>query len=892
MSIRNLDALFRPRSVALIGASTRPGAVGTVVARNLAAGGFKGPLLLVNPKHQAIGGMPVYPDVASLPQAPELAVIATPPATVPGLVAALAARGTRAAVVITAGVGAKDGLRQAMLDAARPHLLRVLGPNCVGVLAPQIGLNASFAHRAASPGDLAFVTQSGAILVAVLDWAASRGIGFSHLVSLGDMADVDFGDMLDYLGRDPNVRAVLLYIEQITHARKFMSAARATARIKPVVVVKAGRGEAGAKAAASHTGALAGMDAVYHAAFRRAGMLRVRELSDLFDAVETLAMLRSPSGDRLAIVTNGGGLGVMAVDALSEAGGTLATLAPETIERLNAMLPATWSHGNPVDIIGDADGARYEAAVAAVLADRNADAVLVLNCPTAITAPADAAAAVVKALGDRRGSVLTSWVGGAAAEPGRRLLAEARIASFDTPDQAVGGFMQLVEYRRNQDALMQTPPTLAVEIRPDAARGRAIVDAALASGQEWLGEAEAKDLLAAYGVPIVATRVAATPAQVAEIAQGFAGPVAVKIRSPDITHKTDVGGVVLDLATPEAARQAASRMLETVRARLPAARLEGFTVQPMASRPRAHELIVGIVEDRQFGPVVLIGQGGTAVELADDKALALPPLNLVLAREALSRTRIHKLLQPHRGRPGADLDAIALAMIRVAQIAIDLPEVKELDINPLLVDSDGVIALDARVRVAAVAAIDGRRPTTERLAIRPYPQELEEIVADLDGRRYRLRPIRPEDEPALRLAFTKLSPHAVRMRFFAPLRALDHAMAARLTQIDYDREMAFVLAAPLEGGIEELYGVGRLSADPDNARAEFAVIVRTDVAGKGLGTLLMGRILAHARRRGIGEVYGEVLAENTNMLELCRRLGFSISASPDSSAVMHVSVRP
>ncbi|MCK6454701.1 MAG: bifunctional acetate--CoA ligase family protein/GNAT family N-acetyltransferase [Alphaproteobacteria bacterium] len=892
MSIRNLDALLRPQSVALIGASQRPGAVGTVVARNLVAAGFKGQLLLVNPRHKTIAGLPVYPDVADLPLAPDLAVIATPPATVPGLVAALAARGTRAAVVITAGVGAKDGLRQAMLDAARPHLLRVLGPNCVGVLAPQIGLNASFAHIAATSGDLAFVTQSGAILVSVLDWAASRGIGFSHMVSLGDMADVDFGDMLDHLGRDANVRAILLYIEQVTHARKFMSAARATARIKPVVVVKAGRGEAGAKAAASHTGALAGMDAVYDAAFRRAGMLRVRELADLFDAVETLAMLRAPAGDRLVIVTNGGGLGVMAVDALAEAGGRLAALRPDTMERLNAVLPPTWSHDNPVDIIGDADGSRYAAAVSAVLEDRNADALLVLNCPTAITSPLEAAEAVIKAVDDRRRSVLTSWVGGAAAEPGRRRLAEARIASFDTPDQAGRGFMQLVEYRRNQEALMQTPPTLASEIRCDTARGRAIVDQSLASGQEWLGEAEAKDLLTAYGVPVVPTRIAANPEQVAELAHGMMGPVAVKIRSPDITHKTDVGGVALDLATPIAARQAAARMLDAVRARRPEARLEGFTVQPMASRPRAHELIVGIVEDRQFGPVVLIGQGGTAVELADDKALALPPLNLVLARAALARTRVWRLLQPHRGRPGADVDAIALAMIRAAQIAIDLPEVVELDINPLLADADGVLALDARVRVRPLQPVGGRRPTTERLAIRPYPQELEEIVADHDGRRYRLRPIRPEDEPALRHAFTRLSPHAVRMRFFAPLRTLEHAMAARLTQIDYDREMAFVLAAPLEGGVEELYGVGRLSADPDNVRAEFAVIVRTDVAGKGLGRLLMEHILSYARARGIGEVHGDVLAENTNMLELCRQLGFSIQASPDDGAVMQVSVRP
>ncbi len=890
MSTRNLPALFKPRSVALIGASNRPGSVGRVMAQNLAAGGFEGPIHAVNPKAGSIAGLPTVTDIADLPEAPDLAVVATPPATVPGLVAALGARGTRGVIVITAGVD-----RQAMLDAARPNLVRVVGPNCVGAMMPGIGLNATFAHKAAKPGDLAFITQSGAILTAVIDWTHQRGIGFSHLVSLGDMADVDFGDLLDYLGRDPSVRAILMYVEGITHARKFMSAARAAARVKPVVVVKAGRAAAGAKAAASHTGALAGLDAVYDAAFRRAGMLRVRELGDLFDAAETLALLRAPAGDplssdHLAIITNGGGLGVLAVDAVTDAGGRLAELAPATLDRLNAVLPQTWSHGNPVDIIGDADGARYAAALDAVLQDPNADAVLVLNCPTAISSPEEAARAVVETVGRRAGRpmppVLTSWVGGDGAEAGRRLLSAARIASFDTPDQAVRGFMRLVEHRRNQEALMQTPQSLALGVAADTAKARAIVDRAIADGTEWLGEAEAKALLAAYGVPVVPTLIATTLAEVEKLAAGLEAPYAIKIRSRDITHKTDVGGVALDLATPEAARQAAERMLATVSVKRPNARIDGFTVQPMVSRPRAHELIVGIVDDRQFGPVVLVGQGGTVVELADDKALALPPLNMLLAREALSHTRIWRLMQPHRGRPGADLDGAAMAMIRVAQIAIDLPEVAELDINPLLVDADGVVALDARVRVAK-PAVEG----TRRLAIRPYPAELEEIVEDRDGHRYRLRPIRPEDEPALRDAFNKLSPEAIRLRFFQPLKSLDHAMAARLTQIDYDREMAFVLAAPADalfgGGRQELYGVGRLTADPDNATAEFAVIVRTDVAGKGLGMVLMQRILAHAKRRGIGEVQGDILAENVNMLDLCRRLGFAIAPSADDPAVMH-----
>jgi acetyltransferase len=529
MSTRNLGALLQPRSVALIGASNRPGSVGQVMARNLAAGGFKGPIHAVNPKPGPIAGLPTVTDIAALPEAPDLAVIATPPATVPGLVEALGRRGTRGVIVITAGVD-----QQAVLQAAKPNLVRIVGPNCVGAMMPGIGLNATFAHKAAKPGDLAFITQSGAILTAVIDWTHQRGIGFSHLVSLGDMADVDFGDLLDYLGRDPGVRAILMYVEGITHARKFMSAARAAARVKPVVVVKAGRAAAGAKAAASHTGALAGLDAVYDAAFRRAGMLRVRELGDLFDAAETLALLKSPAGDpvendHLAIITNGGGLGVMAVDAVTDTGGRLAELAPATIERLDLALPKTWSHGNPVDIIGDADGARYAAALDAVLQDPNADAVLVLNCPTAISTPEDAARAVVETVQRHAHRpmppVLTSWVGGEAADAGRRLLSAARIASFDTPDQAVRGFMRLVEYRRNQVAMMQTPPTLAQGVAPDKAKARAIVDRALADGTEWLGEAEAKALLAAYGVPVVPTLIATTLEEVEKLAPGWRRPM-------------------------------------------------------------------------------------------------------------------------------------------------------------------------------------------------------------------------------------------------------------------------------------------------------------------------------------------------------------------------------
>jgi acetyltransferase len=880
VTIRNLDFLFNPRSVALIGASKRPGSIGALVARNLANSGFAGPILPINPKHTEIGGMITYPDIGSLPIVPDLAVIATPPSTVPGLIAACAERGTKAAVVITAGLGegkSKAGrqLQQAMLDAARPHLLRIVGPNCIGVIAPEAGLNASFAHLRPDAGRLAFVAQSGAIVTSVLDWAEPREIGFSHLVSLGDMSDVDFGDMLDYLANDANVHGILLFIEAVTHARKFMSAARAAARIKPVIVVKAGRTPAGAAAAASHTGALAGQDAVYEAAFRRAGMLRVYQTSELFDAVETLSMGQRPKGDRLAILTNGGGMGVVATDALMDEAGHLAQLSEKTTAALDAVLPPTWSRANPVDIIGDAPGERYAKALRILLEDEGADAILVLKCPTAIASGTEAAQAVIATLAGRRCCALTSWLGDRTARESRQMFADHRIPTYDTPEQAVRAFMHMVDYRRNQEALTQTPQSVPEAFEPDAKVAAALIGAALAENREWLTEPEAKRLLTAYGIPVVPTHTVKDPAEAASMAAGLGCPVVLKILSPHITHKSDVRGVILDLHAPAAVREAAERMLERVHASTPEARIDGFTVQPMVERPGAYELIVGMIEDEQFGPVILFGEGGTAVEAVADTALALPPLNMHLAREAMARTRIHDLLRGVRGRPEAALDEIALTLVKVSQLIIDFGEIVELDINPVLADEFGVMALDARVRV---------RPTSEdpakRLAIRPYPKELEETFSLLDGRTIILRPVRPEDEPAVQDLFAHMSPQDIRMRFFAPKRMLSHALAARMTQIDYDRDMALVLVEPGIPGKAHVYAVASIAADPDGERAEYAIMVRSDMAGLGLGSLLTGRMIEYCRRRGITEIFGEVLRENRPMLKICDDLGFSTRISP------------
>ncbi|HUC62170.1 MAG TPA: bifunctional acetate--CoA ligase family protein/GNAT family N-acetyltransferase [Alphaproteobacteria bacterium] len=898
MTVRNLEFLFKPHSIALIGASERPSSVGEVLGRNLFHSGFEGPVMPVNPKHPAIEGVLAYPDVDHLPVVPELAVISTPPEAVPGIVAALGRRGTKAAVVITAGFGEGEDrvgadLRQRVLDAAKPHLLRVIGPNCLGILVPGIKLNASFAHVSPRAGDLAFVAQSGAMVTAVLDWARPRGIGFSHLVSLGDMVDVDFGDMLDYLASDPGTRAILLYIEGVTHARKFMSAARSAARSKPVVVVKAGRRPEGAKAASSHTGAMAGSDAVYDAAIQRAGMLRVYEFDELFDAVETLALCRPSDGDRLAILTNGGGIGVMATDSLIEQGGHLASLAPETIAALDKVLPRTWSHGNPVDIIGDAPPERYKAAYSALAGDPTADAVLVLNCPTAVASSTDAAKAVIGAAKGRSRNLFTSWVGESAVAESRRLFAEAGIPTYATPNHAVRAFMHMVRYRRNQNLLIQVPPSIPEAFAPDKAKVRALIASALAEGREWLTEPEAKEVLDAYSIPAIPTKVARTPEEAARLAAAFEAPCALKILSLDITHKSDAGGVVLNLATPDEVRAAAETMKAKIAASHPKARLEGFTVEPMARTPRAdegaYELIVGMTVDAQFGPVILFGHGGIGAEVISDKALALAPLNMMIARDLMTRTRIYKLLQGFRHQSPVALDAVALTLVKISQLAVDFAEVAELDINPLYVDSSGVMALDARVKIRPA-----RGEGTERLAIRPYPSELEEAVTLPDGRHFVLRPVRPEDAPSIVDFFEHLSPEDVRLRFFAPLKALSPAFLARLTQIDYEREMAFVLCPPAAADGKarivdpEILAVVRIVADPDNEQAEYAIVVRTDLKGHGLGQFLMERIIAYATARGIRRIYGDVLRENANMLNLCHALGFKQSNVPGEAELVLV----
>ena len=882
MTTRNFDALFRPKSVALIGASDRSHSVGAVIIRNIREAGFEGPVLPVNPKHQSVAGILCYPDVQSLPIVPDLAVLCTPPQTIPKLIDELGRKGARAAIIITAGF--REGsnsegaaLQTAMLEAAKPFLLRVVGPNCLGVISTPNKLNASFAPGAPKPGSVAFVAQSGAMVAAVLDWATGRGVGFSHMVSLGDMSDADFGDMLDFLATDTNTSAILLYIEAVTASRKFMSAARAAARLKPVIAIKAGRQPAAARAATSHTGALAGIDGVYDAAFERAGVLRAYDLDELFDSVETLATRQHIDGGRLAIITNGGGAGVLATDALIALGGELADLSEPTLQSLSSALPSTWSHGNPIDIIGDADATRYAKALSIIADAPEADAALVLNCPVAVASSTDAARAVIGA--KIKKPLFTNWLGAQSAQAARELFGTAGIPTFETPEKAVRGFMHVVRYHRSQETLREVPPSIPSAFKPDVRKVAQLVAASCAKGVGWLEASDVFTVLSSYGIPIPRSTTVTTPEEAARTAVEFGMPVVLKIVSPDITHKSDVGGVALNLEGHDTVKSAVTAMLDHIKKAAPSSRIQGLLVQEMVRRPNAFELILGMAVDKTFGPFLLFGQGGTAVEIINDKALGLPPLNPKLAREMMARTRVWRLLTGYRDHPPAALDEIAITLVKLSQLVSDFDEIAELDINPLLADAHGVVALDARIKLEPSFAKPERH---DRLAIKPYPSELESNLDIPGAGRFRMRPVRPEDAPAFTELGAHLSLEDVRMRFFTPYHTLPPILLARLTQIDYDREMAFVLFDSNGAAT----AVARLEEDPEGQRAEFAVLVRTDLKGHGIGKALMKKLIEYASAKGIVEIWGDVLFENAAMVGLCNDLGFRIL--PPSHGVVRV----
>ncbi len=889
MAQHYLHPLFNPRSVAVFGVSEKEESVAGTLFRNMRKSGFTGPVYPVNTKHDVIYGEHCYRSAADLPETPDLALIATPATTVAQILEDCGNRGVHHAIVLSAGfreIGAAGvALEESILAVARKHDIRFIGPNCLGIQRPAIGLNATFSQGATLAGDLALVSQSGALCTSMLDWAEANGIGFSSVISTGASADLDFGEILDYLAYDPATKGILLYIEGIRDARRFMSALRATSRFKPVVLVKVGRHEAGSKAVQSHTGALVGSDAVFDALVRRAGVVRVNTILQLFSCAQALSTHVKPTGNRLAIVTNGGGPGVMATDRAVDLGVRLAELAPGTVTRLNEVLPPTWSHGNPVDIIGDAPADRYLHAVRACLQDDGVDGVLVMLTPQAMSRPTEAADAVIEVAKESSKPVITCWMGQAQVVEGRMHFKEARIPYFTTPEPAVEVFSFLSAFYDNQRQLMQTPGPLSQEAEPDVEGARLIIEGALAQGRHLLNEVESKALLSAFRIPVAQTLIARNPTEAMLMAQQMGFPVAMKINSPDITHKSDVHGVRLGLSSGQAVRSAFGEMLTEVKRKRPDATLDGVVIEPMVSRPHAREVLLGMTSDPVLGPVIVFGAGGVDVEAFQDRAVTLPPLNRFLARDLINRTRVATLLGPFRNRPAADLDGLESILLRLSEMVCELPWLSELDINPLLVDEHGALALDARIIIAP------RVPTADRyghMAIHPYPAHLVTHWQLPNGSDVVIRPIRPEDAELTQSFVRSLSEETKYFRYMDAVRELSHAMLVRLTQIDYTREMA-LLATTEQDGKEVELGVARYAINPDGESCEFALVVNDQWQKQGIGHKLMDVLMDVARSKGLRVMDGEVLKTNRRMLKLSESLGFRIEAHPEDDGIRRIS---
>lgn len=889
MSQHYLHPLFSPRSVAVFGASDREESVAGVIYRNLAKSGFNGKVYPVNPKYETLLGEKCYAYASDLPDAPDLAIIATPAPTVAQIMDECGKRGVRQAVVLSAGfreVGAKGVAMEETLKAtAHKHGIRFIGPNCLGIQRPSTGLNATFALGTALPGDLALVSQSGALCTAMLDWAESNGIGFSSVISSGASADLDFGEILDYLAYDPKTKGILMYIEGIRDARRFMSALRNVSRLKPVVMVKVGRHEAGSKAVASHTGALVGSDAVFDALVRRAGVVRVKTILQLFACARALSTHIKPIGNRLAIVTNGGGPGVMATDLAVDLGVRLAELSPQTVEKLNAALPATWSHGNPIDVIGDAGADRYQAALQACLDDPGVDGVLTMLTPQAMTKPAEAATAVIDVAKNSQKPVIACWMGEKQVAEGRKLFKDAGIPYFTTPEPAVEVFSYLANFYENQRLLMQTPGPVSRDAEPDVEGARMIIESALAQGRDTLTEVESKALLSSFHIPVAQTLIARNPTEAMLMAQQMGFPVVMKVNSQDISHKSDVGGVRLGLSSGQAVRGAFTGMMAEVQKHRPDAHVEGVVVQPMITRPNAREVLVGVVTDPVLGPVIAFGAGGVDVEALEDRAVALPPLNRFLANDLITRTRVSKLLGHFRNRPAADLSVVEKILLRVSEMVCELPWITELDINPLLVDEHGALAADARIMIRP------QPPRADRyghMAIHPYPAHLVTQWQLPDGSDVVIRPIRPEDAEMTQEFVRGLSAETKYFRYMDAVQELSHSMLVRLTQIDYDREMA-LLAVTHKDGKEVELGVARYATNPDGDSCEFALVIDDDWQHQGIAHKLMEVLMNVARAKGLTVMEGEVLKNNTRMLKLCTGLGFRLEPHPEDDSIKYVS---
>ncbi len=879
MSVYHLEKLFNPASVAVVGASEKEDSIGTAVMRNLIMGGYNGEVYPVNPGHHKLWDRKSYPSIDRLPRPADLVVVVTPIQTVPEIVGQCRQAGCGGAVIISAGgkeAGASGAqIEQAILAAAPIDQFRIIGPNCLGIMSVKAGLNASFASQMPKPGKMAFISQSGAICTSILDFSLKEHIGFSYFVSLGSMLDVDFGDVIDYLGGEPDVSSIVMYIENLTRIRNFMSAARAVSRVKPIIALKAGRTKAGALAAASHTGAMASEDAVYDVALKRAGVIRVKTFQELFDCAELLAKQPKINGPGLAIVTNAGGPGVMAADALTDYGVEPVRLSAETLTRLDAILPPHWSRSNPVDILGDAPPEKYRQVVDTLIKAAEVNGLLIMYAPQAMSRPDEVATAVIDVLRSRPVPAFTAWMGGAEVEAGRDLFNRAGISTFDTPERAVRAFMDLYQYSRNIDLLQQIPPALPRRLSFDKPAAEGLIREGLQRENGILNEIEAKSLLTAYGIPVNRTLAAQDPAGAVSSAEEIGFPVVMKIFSPTITHKTDAGGVILNLASPTTVAEAFDIIMANCRAYDPQAEINGVTIQKMIPSPD-YELIAGVKHDKDFGPVLLFGMGGIFTEIFRDKALALPPLNRLLARRMMEETKVYGILKGYRSRPAADLTRLEEVMIRLSQLACDFPEIEAIDINPLFIVDRKPLALDARVIVAPSAT-----KTPLHLVISPYPNSYEQLIRLKDVGELLIRPIRPEDAPLVVDLFNALSPQSIYFRFFSPLKTLPHHMLARFTQIDYDREIALV-AVLTDNGRDRLLGVARVIPEHNQKQAEFAVLVADPWHGKGIGASLMKRCLEIARPFGFEKIKGIVLADNTKMLALGRKLGFAVRRVPGS----------
>ncbi|MEA2009723.1 MAG: bifunctional acetate--CoA ligase family protein/GNAT family N-acetyltransferase [Actinomycetota bacterium] len=884
-----LKALFAPSSVVMFGASDRADSVGEIVFRNLLEGGFDGEIYAVNPAHDEIQGQTAYPDLESIDRPIDLAVVATPAKTVPAIVEDCGKHGIKAMIILSAGFrevgGPGRALERKVVDLARSYGIRFLGPNCLGLIRPSIGLNATFGNNDAAEGGIALVAQSGALCTAILDWAENRDVAFSAVVSTGIGADLGFGDILDYLASDPKTQSIILYIEGVQDARRFMSGMRAAARAKPVIVIKAGRHSEGAAASMSHTGAIVGGDEAFSAAVSRSGVVRVDTISQVFAAAGTLSSRYRSSGHRIAIVTNAGGPAVLAADHFADIDLELADLGKETIDRLNAALPSTWSRRNPVDIIGDAPPERYEEAIDICLQDPDVDGVIVILTPQAMTRPLEVAEAVVDAADHNDKPIVASWMGGRQVDAARQAFRQAKIPTFNTPEAAVDAFHYLASYRSNQKLLLQTPERLPLHHEePNTEAARLIIENALVEKRSVLTEPESMAILDAFRIPTVRNGIARSAEEALILAVSMGFPVAMKIYSEDISHKSDVGGVELSIQNATDVRGAYIDVMARVHKARPDADLQGVTVEQMRRTPSAREVMIGVINDPVFGPVISFGLGGTWVEVMEDIAVALPPLNERLAKNLIMRTKIAGLLGEFRNLPAANVDALVDVLLRVSNMTCELPWLQEMDINPLFIDEHGAVAVDARIAVGIP------HPSTDpyhHMAIHPYPSDLETHFQLPDGTDVTIRPIRPEDAEIEADFVRDLSDEAKYFRFMHALDELTPEMLVRFTQIDYDREMALI-ATTSEDGREVEHGVVRYVTNPDRTSCEFALVISEEMRGHGIGQRMLKRLMEIALSRGLDTMEGEVLAENRRMLDMVKSMGFQIQTSSDDPGVKFV----